>query len=410
MKQRLWTKNFTLLVLGQASSLFGNLILRLALSLYVLQATGSATVFAGILSCATVPTVLFSPLGGILADRTDKRHMMVSLDALTGICVLWAALCLCAANALWVIGALLLLLAVLGAFETPTVQACLPALLTGANITKGNAVVNQVASVSHLVSPMLGSMLYAAFGLKPVMYASVGCFLITALFECFIKLRCPKAPAPPRVLAMVKQDVSASLRFLLKEEPGILKLLLFTALSRFFVMGITLVGLPYMVCTLLGLNPRYYGAAESALAVATILGSLAAGLLAGRWQPRRLHLLLVAIGASILLAGLPFLVPAHPLVRYAVNVVAFCGVQVAVSIFSIFAVSMIQQRTPPSLIGKVMAYTSAITLCAQPLGQMVYGLLFDRWSHAVYLVLLPSGILVCGIGWLARRFFSSLQC
>lgn len=60
MEQRLFTKNFTLLVLGQASSLFGNYILRLALSMYVLEMTGSAAVFAGILSIATIPTILYS--------------------------------------------------------------------------------------------------------------------------------------------------------------------------------------------------------------------------------------------------------------------------------------------------------------------------------------------------------------
>ena len=79
MKHKLFTKNFTLLILGQASSLFGNYILRLALSMYVLDATGSATVFAGILSLAVVPSILLSPLGGILADRADKRKVMAAL-------------------------------------------------------------------------------------------------------------------------------------------------------------------------------------------------------------------------------------------------------------------------------------------------------------------------------------------
>lgn len=64
MEQKLFTKNFALLVLGQASSLFGNYILRLALSMYVLEVTGSAAVFAGILSIATIPTILLSPIGG----------------------------------------------------------------------------------------------------------------------------------------------------------------------------------------------------------------------------------------------------------------------------------------------------------------------------------------------------------
>lgn len=59
MKQKLFTGNFTLLVLGQASSLFGNYILRLALSMYVLEVTGSAAVFAGILSAAAIPTILY---------------------------------------------------------------------------------------------------------------------------------------------------------------------------------------------------------------------------------------------------------------------------------------------------------------------------------------------------------------
>ena len=84
MTEKLFTKNFTLLILGQLTSLFGNFILKLALSMYVLEVTGSAAIFAGILSAATIPTILLSPLGGILADREDRRNIMVALDALTG--------------------------------------------------------------------------------------------------------------------------------------------------------------------------------------------------------------------------------------------------------------------------------------------------------------------------------------
>lgn len=179
MTQKLFTKNFILLILGQLTSLFGNFILKLALSMYVLEVTGSAAIFAGILSVATIPTIILSPLGGILADRADRRNVMVALDALTGISVLCATLLLADRNDLAVISVLLIILSVLGAFETPTVQACIPTMLQGDNIMKGNAVVNQVASLSYLVAPMLGGVLYAMFGLKPVMYASVGCFSIS---------------------------------------------------------------------------------------------------------------------------------------------------------------------------------------------------------------------------------------
>lgn len=76
----------------------------------------------------------------------------------------------------------------MGAFETPTVQACIPTMLQGDNIVKGNAVVNQVASLSYLVAPILGGMFYAVFGLKPIMYASVVCFVLipTGIFVCAV--------------------------------------------------------------------------------------------------------------------------------------------------------------------------------------------------------------------------------
>lgn len=398
MKEKLFTKNFTLLVLGQVSSLFGNYILRLALSMYVLELTGSAAVFAGLLSAATIPTILLSPFGGILADRADRRNIMVALDAMTGTEVLCAALLLSEQRALVVIGALLVLLSVLGAFETPTVQACIPSMLTGDNIIRGNAVVNQTASISYLTAPLLGGIFYSAFGIKPVMYASVLCFFVTAFLECFIRLDYRPAGFGGNALAVAKADFLDSVRFIEKERRDILRILLLAALSRFFVMGVTLVGLPFLVRTVLGLDARYYGAAESVLAVAVIAGSMAAGVLAGKIQKGGLSAMLAAVGLCIVPAGLAFLLPAGTGVRYAVLVAAFCGMQIAISMFSIYAVSMIQQGTPEYMIGKVMAYTSAITMCAQPAGQMVYGFLFDGCKEAVWLVLIPTGVIVCGIG------------
>ena len=409
MTEKLFTKNFALLILGQLTSLFGNFILKLALSMYVLEATGSAAIFAGILSAATIPTILLSPLGGILADRADRRNIMVALDALTGVSVLCATLFISENNAIAVISTLLIILSILGAFETPTVQACIPTMLQGDNIMKGNAVVNQVASLSYLIAPMLGGVLYAMLGLKPVMYASVVCFFITALFECFIKLSYQRIQNQGGVLQIVKQDFLSSMQYITKEQTSISKMLLLTALSRFFVMGITIVGLPFLVRTVLGFNPKYYGAAESALAVATILGSIAAGILAEKLKIHKLSVLLASMGIFIIPAGIVFILPVNAIIKYGVTVVSFCGMQAVISIFSIFAVSLIQQRTPNHLIGKVMAYTSMVTLCVQPIGQIVYGFLFDRFYSAIYFVLIPTGIIVCIVGLSAMSFFKNME-
>ncbi|MDE5597912.1 MAG: MFS transporter, partial [Lachnospiraceae bacterium] len=287
--------------------------------------------------------------------------------------------------------------------------ACIPTMLQGDNIMKGNAVVNQVASLSYLVAPMLGGVLYAILGLKPVMYASVVCFLITALFECFIKLSYRRSQSNGGILSVVKQDFLSSMHYILKEQTNIAKMLRLTAFSRFFVMGITIVGLPFIVRTVLGLNAQYYGAAESALAIATILGSVAAGLLTEKFEIHRLSVLLASMGVFLISAGIAFLCPVAPLIKYVIIVASFCGMQIAISIFSIFAVSLIQQRTPNHLIGKVMAYTSTITLCVQPIGQIVYGFLFDRFSNMIYLCFIPTGIIICAVGLYAMGFFRKME-
>ena len=173
-------------------------------------------------------------------------------------------------------------------------------------------------------------------------------------------------------------------------------------------MGVTTVGLPFLVRTVLGFNAKYFGAAESALAVAAILGSIAAGALAEKFKIHRLSLLLAFLGIFIIPAGIVFLLPVSAFIKYSVTIASFCGMQAVISIFSIFAVSLIQQRTPNHFIGKVMAYTSTVTLCVQPLGQIVYGFLFDRFHSAVYLILIPTGIIVCIAGLSAMRFFKHM--
>ncbi len=94
MKPKLFTRSFALLVLGQCSSLLGNYTLKFALSMYVLEQTGSASIFAGLLAVAMLPTILLSPFGGILADRANRRNVMVALDALSGLSVLIAGFAL----------------------------------------------------------------------------------------------------------------------------------------------------------------------------------------------------------------------------------------------------------------------------------------------------------------------------
>lgn len=408
-KEKLFTRNFTLLILGQVSSLTGNYTLKFALSMYVLEQTGSASIFAGMLSAALLPTVLLSPFGGILADRANRKHIMVALDALSGLSVLAAGLLLPLGRELWVIGALLVLLSVLAAFESPTVQACVPQMVSPQNLVQGNAVVSQVSAVTSLVTPFLGSLFYTAFGIGPVFAAAVVCFWLTALLECMIHLEYQKPPRTAGIGAIVREDLAVSAHFLRREQPDILKLLLLAALAGMFVSGTAVVGFPYLVRTVLGLSATYYGAAESAMGAAAILGSLCAGLLGKKLRVRDLSSIFLSFGLSLFPIGFSFLLPVGRMARYGVLLFFFCVCQLGVCIFSTYAITLIQQRTPEQLMGKVMSCVFTLSMCAQPVGQLVYGALFDCFSDSVYWVLIPTGMLICLIAVASRGFLKRME-
>ena len=408
-KEKLFTRNFTLLILGQVSSLTGNYTLKFALSMYVLEQTGSASIFAGMLSAALLPTVLLSPFGGILADRANRKHIMVALDALSGLSVLAAGLLLPLGRELWVIGALLVLLSVLAAFESPTVQACVPQMVSPQNLVQGNAVVSQVSAVTSLVTPFLGSLFYTAFGIGPVFAAAVVCFWLTALLECMIRLEYQKPPRTAGIGAIVREDLAVSAHFLRREQPDILKLLLLAALAGMFVSGTAVVGFPYLVRTVLGLSATYYGAAESAMGAAAILGSLCAGLLGKKLRVRDMAAIFLSFGLSLFPIGLSFLLPVGRMARYGVLLFFFCVCQLGVCIFSTYAITLIQQRTPEQLMGKVMSCVFTLSMCAQPVGQVVYGALFDCFSDSVYWGLIPTGMLICLIAVVSRGFLKRME-
>lgn len=402
-------RNFTLLILGQISSLTGNYTLKFALSMYILDQTGSASVFAGLLALSMLPTILFSPFGGILADRANRRNIMVALDALSGLSVLSASFAISSGGDIYVIGGLLVILSVLGAFESPTVQACVPQMLSGDNLVKGNAAVSQVASIASLITPFLGSVFYTAFGIRPVFFGAAICFFVTAMLECFIRLDYKKAEYKMNILSIIKKDFSVSMRFLRHEQPGILKLLLLAAMVSLFVAGTAVVGFPYLVRTVLELSAEYYGAAESAMGVASVLGSLCVAMLAKKLRMHYLSLIFVIFGMCLLPCGSAFFIPAQNHTRYFILIVMFCVCQFGCSFFSTYAVSIIQERTPEHLMGKVMSYVFTLSMCVQPVGQIVYGVLFDLFSDRPYLILIPSGLILCLIGFLSRSFFIKLE-
>lgn len=184
-----------------------------------------------------------------------------------------------------------------------------------------------------------------------------------------------------------------------------LRLLLLAGGLSFCAAGAVFVGLPHLVRNVLGLSAEHYGAAESALAAAAVLGAIAAGILGPKL--RRWDLLICAFGLALLPAAAAFALPLGSIPAFILLTASFCAGQLVCTLFSVLAVSMIQRRTPEGMTGKVMALSSALSMCSQPLGQLAYGLFFDLAGAAAQLVLLPTAAAIFAAG-LASRWLRGL--
>ncbi len=409
MSQKLFNRDFTLVAIGQLISLFGNAILRFALALYVLDATGSAAVFGTVTAIAVIPTILLSPFGGILSDRVNRRNIMVSLDFATAALALGLGLLLSEENAVALITVTLLLLSVIQACYTPSVNSSVPLLQAEGNLVKANAVVSQVSMLANLIGPVLGGVLYGFFGAMPIILVSGVCFFLSAVLELFIHIPFQPLDAKTSILQIVKDDLRESIRFMTREQPDILRITLMIAVYSLFVVSTITVGLPYMIRTVLGLSSQLYGAAEGLMAAAGIAGGIASGFLAGRLKTSRLYWLLVLSGAALVPVGAAFLLDCGPMTCYIVITICIMAMQLLIALFSIFMLSLAQGRTPSHLLGKMTAYIMTLTMCAQPVGQALYGVLFDRFAGSLYLPLIATALIAAAIGLASRGLFARLE-
>lgn len=370
-------KDFTLVVVGQIVSLFGNAILRFSLPLYLLRETGSSTLFGIVTACSFLPMIVLSLLGGVLADRVNKRNIMVCLDFLTaGVITVFS----------WLLGilpiiplfitVLMLLYGISGTYQ-PAVQASIPALVPKEKILSANAIVNQIGALANFIGPIIGGMLYGAFGIVIILKVSVLCFVLSAVMEIFIKIPFQKQPTQDKVLQIAAGDLRDSIRFLRIEKPLFVQICIVIAGLNLFLSPMLTIGIPVIVVDKLHLTDGLLGLTQGMLAVGGILGGLLTVLLDKKLTPQTAYVPLFLCTACSCLMGFGMAIGQSPMIKYIILSVTGLSVTIFTTMFSIQMLAVVQAETPQHLIGKVVACIMTFIMCVQPIGQLLYGFLFE---------------------------------
>jgi MFS family permease len=178
---------FLRLWIGQGTSFVGDAVSMVALVVLVVQITGSASAVGGALVARLLPTIA-SPLAGVLADRIDRRAVLVASDLARALLVLGLVF----ARDLATIYVLVFLMGLARTVFNPTVRAAFPSVVGGGDLTRANALISGTFSTSIMVGPALGGLLVASVGVDAAFLADAVTYLISAFLLSTVPLLRPR--------------------------------------------------------------------------------------------------------------------------------------------------------------------------------------------------------------------------
>ena len=409
-KEKLFNKDFILVIVGQIISLFGSSLLRFSLSLYILDSTGRADMFALLIAISTLPIILLSPLGGAIADRFNRRNLMVILDIMSGTILLLFAFTSIYNITIISIGILMTLLAVISSIYQPTVQASIPVLVSNNNLVKANGIVNGIGALSNFMAPVLGGVLYGIMGIKATIYICIIAFILSAIMEIFIRMPFVKRIQQGGMVTTLIKEMKDGIYYITKQNRFIPKIMLLALGLNMILTPFFIIGIPYIIKITMNSSSTMFGVSEGIMEISTILGALGVGFLSKKMQIENIYKWLLT--TCILMIPMIFAVSPQILAMcywfsYILLFICVVPIIMIVTMISIFVITEIQKITPNEYLGKVLAIITTVAQCAAPLGQLAYGGIFEVFSFKVYIPVLLMGCLTLLISIVGKSLLRS---
>ena len=366
----LHVRNYRLFAGGQVVSLVGTWMQRVGQDWLVLQLTGSGTALGVVTGLQFLPTLLLSLWGGLLADRFDKRRLLVVAQSVMGVQALVLGLLVVTGSVqVWHVYVLALVLGTASALDIPTRQAFVSELVGPEHVANAVGLNSATFNSARVVGPAVAGGLIAALGgdadaTGPVFLVNAVSY--AAVLAGLLALR-PAELHRGRRVARGRGQLREGLRYVRARRD----LLVVVAL----VAVVGTVGLNFQLTLALvasdvfGRGAAEYGLLSTALAGGSLLGAL---LAAGRERPRQRTL----VGAALAFGLLEALVGLAP--SYTVFALLLVPTGVAVLTFTTTANSLMQLGSDASVRGRVMALYILVFLGGTPVGAPVIGWLAEN--------------------------------
>lgn len=387
MEKRSWKRTFFTIQSGQAISLITSSALQMALIFYLTEKTNSSMTLALATLVGFLPQGVLGLFIGGWIDRHSRKRIMIGADLfIAAVSALLAVISAFLDPPVWVVLAILFLRSIGSAFHTPSINAVTPLIVPTDKLAKCTGYIQSLQSVSSIVSPALGALLYAQCTLTEIIALDVVGAVIASIAVMLVKIPnidVANIPQSEGVLAGAKEAYR-----ILAQQKGLLTLLWMGALYMFAYMPINAL-FPLISMNHFGGTTWHVAMSESVFAAGMLLGGIVLGVWGGFQRKTTTVLLSVAVmGIALLIAGV---LPASGFIAF----VVCCAIMGFSAPFYGVQTAIYQEMVRPEYLGRVFSLSLSTMSLAMPLGLIAAGCFADMTGVETWFAI--SGIFIAGI-------------
>ncbi|PGU80598.1 MFS transporter [Bacillus cereus] len=392
-RMKIATRNIILMMIGKMTSLLGAGIYTFAVGLYVLKTTGSGMGFATTLICGSIPRLICGPIAGAVADRVNRKWLVIGTDLLSSLTMfIMFILATTFGPSLLFIYVSAALLSICASFYSVSLTSSIPSLVDEGRIQKASALNQTAASLSNILAPIIGGVVFGFFSIKSFFLLNSITFFLAVVVQLFIVFdlyKKEKAESKEQFLTSIKEGFSYVKRQ--HEIYGLMKI----AVGVNFFASALFVSLPYIIVQNLHLSSKQLGVVEGMLAVGMLIGAIALSVRKEVNDPFRSVYIGLFLFASLSLCTVFPLVVTIPKVASFIYYIAFMMLTgISMMVVNIPMQVHLQKTTDPSYLGRVFGLLETISTAIAPLGMIVYGLLLDMLPTSIVMMTLGVGLLL----------------
>jgi len=353
---------------GQLISMLGSGLTNFALGVWIYDQTKQATPFAITVLLGTIPRVLLLPIAGSIADRFNRRFIMIVSDTLNAVLTLFIFLLLGAGNLqLWHIYLISMLGSILSAFQEPAYSASISMIVPKDKLGSANGMAQMGQAISSVLTPVMAGALFVFIGFNGIIMIDFITFFFAIAALLFVRIPQPER-APEHKDKNIWQDMQFGWSYL-KERKGLLGLLYYYAMVNFLLNWSAVLLIPMVLSRF---TADVLGIIQTVMGVGMLAGSIIMSAWGGakRRIPTAIGFIILGV-TGFIIAGLQ----PNPW---------FIGAGIFLLMFSVPLASgnsqvVFQTKVPREIQGRVFSVRSTISQSMMPLAFLTAGPLADKF-------------------------------